>query len=139
KDAPIPEAALLLKSKFRRLFETPSGYELLDERKQLTATKVSELLRVLEHPELPLHNNPAELAARTMVQRRNISYATQTIEGTRAWDTFMSLVATTRQLGISFFDYVRDRISQLRVIPSLSTIIREKSSLHPLGLSWQLD
>jgi Transposase IS66 family len=136
KDAPNDEAALLLKSKFRLLFETQSGYELLDERKQLTATKVSELLRVLEHPELPLHNNPAELAARTMVQRRNISYATQTIEGTQAWDTFMSLVATTRQLGISFFDYVRDRISQLGIIPSLSTIIREKSSLHPLGLSW---
>ncbi|WP_293354133.1 MULTISPECIES: hypothetical protein [unclassified Microcoleus] len=52
-------------SKFLLLFETPSGYELLDERKQLTVTKVSELLRVLDHPELPLHNNPAELAART--------------------------------------------------------------------------
>ena len=58
---------------------------------------------------------------------------------TQAWDTFMSLVATTRLLGISFFDYVRDRISQLGIIPSLSTIIREKSSLYPLGLSWQLD
>jgi regulator of replication initiation timing len=139
KDAPSAASALLLKSKFRLLFETPSGYELLDERKQLTAAKVSELLRVLEHPELPLHNNPAELAARTMVQRRNISYATQTIEGTRAWDTFMSLVATTRQLGISFFDYIRDRISQFGIIPSLSTIIREKSALHPLGLSWQLE
>ena len=139
KDAPTDEVARQLKSKFRLIFETPSGYELLEERKQLTATKVSELLRVLEHPELPLHNNPAELAARTMVQRRNISYATQTIEGTQAWDTFLSLVATTRQLGISFFDYVRDRISQLGIIPSLSTIIREKSSLHPLGLSWQLE
>ncbi|WP_442938746.1 hypothetical protein [Nostoc sp.] len=53
----------------------------LDERKRLTAAKVSELLLVLENPELPLHNNPAELAARTMVQRRNISYATQTSEG----------------------------------------------------------
>ncbi len=41
---------------------------------------------VLEHPELPLHNNPAELGARTMVQRRNISYATQTIEGTQAYN-----------------------------------------------------
>jgi hypothetical protein len=51
--------------------------------------------------------------------RRNISYATQTIEGTQARDTFMSLVATTRQLGISFFEYVRDRISQLGIIPSL--------------------
>ena len=98
---------------------------------------MSELLRVLEHPELPLHNNPAELAARTMVQRRNISYATQTTEGTRAWDTFMSLVATTRKLGISFFEYIRDRISEAGKIPSLATIIREKSFLNPFGWSWQ--
>jgi hypothetical protein len=48
----------------------------------------------------------------------------------------MSLVATTRQLRISFFEYVRDRISQLGNIPSLGTIILEKSSLLPLGLSW---
>ncbi|MDR9893186.1 hypothetical protein G7B40_001120 [Aetokthonos hydrillicola Thurmond2011] len=118
----------------------------MDERKRLTAAKASELLLVLEHPELPLHNNPAELAARTMVQRRNISYATQTTEGTKAWDTFMSLVATTRKLGISFFEYVRDlrfaaalryRISEERKIPSLATIIREKSSGNPFGWSWQ--
>lgn len=88
-------------------------------------------LRFLEPPELPLHNNQAELAVRTMVERRNISYATQTIEGTQARETFMSIVATIRQLGISFFEYVRDRIPQLRIIPSLSTIIREKFSLHP--------
>ena len=35
KDVKSPEAALLLRSKFRRLFETPSGYELLDERKTI--------------------------------------------------------------------------------------------------------
>jgi len=121
------------------LFDTKSGYEQLDERKQLTAAKASELLLVLEHPELPIHNNPAELAARTMVQRRNISYATQTLEGTKAWDTFMSLVATTRKLGISFFEYVRDRISKMRIIPSLATIIREKSSVYPFGWSWQAE
>jgi hypothetical protein len=39
-------------------FLTPSGYELLDERQTINCDKVSELLRVLEHPELPLHNNP---------------------------------------------------------------------------------
>jgi hypothetical protein len=102
-----------------------SSFRYYDERKQLTLLKISELLFVLEHPELPLHNNPAELAARTMVQRRNISYATQTLEGTQAWDTFMFLVATTRKLGISFFEYIRDCISQLGNIPSLATIIRE--------------
>jgi hypothetical protein len=64
----------------------------LDERKQLTAAKISELLLLLEHPELPLHNNPAELGARTMVQRRNISYATQTIEGTQAYVVLLCLL-----------------------------------------------
>lgn len=137
RDSPSAELAPELKSKFWKLFDTKSGYEQLDERKRLTAAKASELLLVLQHPELPLHNNPAELAARTMVQRRNISYATQTTEGTRAWDTFMSLVATTRKLGISFFEYVCDRISQSRIIPSLATIIREKSSVNPFGWSWQ--
>jgi len=137
RDSPSAELARELKSKFWKLFDTKSGYEQLDERKQLTAAKASELLVVLDHPELPLHNNPAELAARTMVQRRNISYATQTTEGTKAWDTFMSLVATTRKLGISFFEYVRDRISEAGKIPDLATIIREKSSLNPFGSSWQ--
>ncbi len=71
-----------------------------------------------------------------MVQRRNISYATQTSEGTKAWDIFISLVATTRKLGISFFEYMRDRISQLGNIPSLGTIIREQSSLYSFAESW---
>lgn len=139
KDSPSEQRAEKLRSEFWKLFDTDSGYQQLDERKRLTRLKISELLLVLEHPELPLHNNPAELAARTMVQRRNISYATQTTEGTQAWDTFMSLVATTRKLGISFFEYIRDRISQVGDIPSLATIIREQSSLHSFCLSWMPD
>ncbi|MEH2261448.1 IS66 family transposase [Nostoc sp.] len=136
KDAPSKETAEKLRSEFWKLFDSDSGYQQLDERKRLTLLKSSELLYVLEHPELPLHNNPAELAARTiMVQRRNISYATQTLEGTQARETFMSLVATTRKLGISFFEYIRDRISQLGHIPSLATIILEKSVLNPLVYS----
>ena len=104
------------------------------------------LLLVLDHPELPLHNNPAELADRTMVRRRNISYGTQTAEGTASWDAFRSLVATTRQLELSFFEYVRDissprlrqHISQTENIPSLATIIYDRSSVSSFGWSWQL-
>jgi len=81
RDSPCQEQANELKSEFWTLFSTESGYQQLDDRKRLTLLKISELLLVLEHPELLLHNNPAELAARTMVQRRNISYATQTVEG----------------------------------------------------------
>lgn len=49
----------------------------------------------------------------------------------------MSLVATTRKSGISFFDYVGDRICETGTIPSLAAIIRELSSLNPFGRSWQ--
>lgn len=136
RDAPRPQDAQKLRAEFCRLFDSETGYQQLDERKRLTAAKISELLLVLEHPELPLHNNPPELGARTMVQRRNISYATQTLEGTKAWDIFMSLVATTRKLGISFFEYMRDRISQVGNIPSLGSLIREQSSLYSFDGSW---
>lgn len=70
------------------------------------------------------------------MQRLHISYATQTCEGTKAMDIFMSLVATTHKLGISFFEYMHDRISHLGKIPSLGTIIREQSSLCSFGMSW---
>ena len=49
----------------------------------------------------------------------------------------MSLVATTRKLGISFFEYVRDRLSETETIPSLAALIRERSSHNPFGWSWQ--
>ena len=137
KEVPNADRAERLRAEFERLFGTESGYQQLDERKRLTRAKISELLLVLDHPELPLHNNPAELAARTMVLRRRISYGTQTAEGTKAWDTFMSLVSTTRKLGISFFAYVRDRISATGTIPSLATLIRIGSASNPLGWSWQ--
>ncbi len=139
RDAPSDEAAQKMRSEFWEIFGTLSGYEELDRRKRLTAAKMKELLLVLEHPELPLHNNPAELGARTMVLRRNISYGTQTEYGTKAWDTFMSLVATTRKLGVSFFEYVRDRITGTENIESLATMIRNNTALNLLGWSWHME
>jgi len=139
RDSPSQDKADQLRSEFWELFSEKTGYEQLDERKRLTIAKEEELLLVLEHPELPLHNNPAELAARTMVLRRKISYATQTFQGTKAWDIFMSLVDTTRKLGISFFEYISDRISKAGIILPLATIIREKASLHSFGWSWEAE
>jgi hypothetical protein len=108
----------------------------LDRQKLLTLLKISELPYFLEHSELPLHNNPAELAPRNMVQGRNITYAAQTLEGTQPWDTVMCLVATTRNLRIRFFEYIRDPISQVRNIPSLATFFYKKYALNPFGCSW---
>lgn len=139
RDAPNNDDAERLRCEFHSIFSSNSGYQELDERKRLTLIKMPELLLVLEHPEIPLHNNPAELGARTMVQRRNISYGTQTTEGTQAWDTFLSLVATTRKLGISFFEYVRDRITETRKIGLLAQMIRERTALNLLNWSWQTE
>jgi hypothetical protein len=48
----------------------------------------------------------------------------------------MCLVATTRNLGISFFEYIRNCISQIGNIPYLATICYEKSALNPSDCSW---
>jgi len=72
-----------------------------------------------------------------MVQRRQISYGTQNQTGTQAWDTFLSLVATTRKLGVSFIHYVRDRITQAGQIERLAKMIQDSATFELLGLSWQ--
>jgi hypothetical protein len=56
----------------RQLTEALS-YDELDQRIARTRADKTYLM-VLEHPEVPLHNNPAELDARTRVRKRAVSY-----------------------------------------------------------------
>jgi len=91
---------------------------------------------VLSHPEIELHNNPAELGARQRVRKRVISFGPRTPEGAKAWDTFMSLAATTKQLGVSFYQYIHDRISGSQQIPPLNEIVDERAKELDLGASW---
>jgi hypothetical protein len=90
------------------LFSTRTGYNALDDRLAKTKAKKDYLLMLLEHPEIPLHNNPVELEARR-----------------RAWDTFQTLAAITKKLGLSFLDYVHDRVSKANQIPALNCLISE--------------
>jgi hypothetical protein len=121
---------------FDALFSQKTGYWALDERIALTRAKKASLLLVLEHPEILLHNNPAELGARQRVRKRAISFGPRTAEGAKAWDTFMSLAATTKQLGISFYQYIHDRISGDYHIRPLDQIIDERAKELNLGASW---
>ncbi len=108
----------------------------MDERIRKTWAKKASLLLVLAHPELPLHNNAAELGARQRVRKRAISFGPRTVEGAKAWDTFMSLAATSRKLGVNFLQYLHDRITGAGQIPSLATIIDERAQELDLGASW---
>lgn len=121
---------------FDALFDRKTGYWALDERIALTRAKKASLLLVLAHPEIPLHNNPAELGARQRVRKRAISFGPRTSAGAKAWDTFMSLAATTKQLRLSFYHYIHDRISNTQQIPPLDQIIDERTRELNLGASW---
>jgi hypothetical protein len=48
----------------------------------------------------------------------------------------MSLAATTKQLGVSFYHYIHDRISGTQQIPPLDQIIDERARELNLGASW---
>ncbi len=133
-----PATAAALQAEFDQLFTEPSGYDQLDECKARTLKKRDQLLMVLIHPEILLHNNPAELGARQRVRKRDVSLQARTPDGIAAWDTFQTLVATAKKLGVNLFHYFQDRLLQAQVLPPLATLIREQAQLLPLGASWQL-
>jgi hypothetical protein len=49
----------------------------------------------------------------------------------------MSLAATTKKLGISFYHYIQDRISATGGVPQLSSIIEGRAKDLKLGASWE--
>lgn len=138
REQPSAALAARLREAFDTLFETQTGYELLDERIRLTREKKEDLLRVLGHPELPLTNNPAELGARGRVRKREVSFGARGAAGVRAWDTFQTLCATARKLGISFYGWVHDRMSEGQEMPELSAVIEERAGPLKLSASWDV-
>jgi hypothetical protein len=136
RQQPTPEEATRLTEAFETLFTTVTGYRALDERIAKTRAKQRCLLMVLAHPEIPLHNNPAELGARARVRKRDVSFGPRTREGANAWDTFMTLAATATKLGISFSHYIHDRVSGASQMPALADLITERAKDLHLGASW---
>ena len=136
RQQPAPEAATRLAGEFETLFATVTGYQALDERSAKTHAKQRCLLMVLTHPEIPLHNNPAELGARARVRKRDVSFGPRTREGATAWDTFMTLAATATKLGVSFYHYIHDRVSGAYQMPALADLISERAQDLSLGASW---
>lgn len=130
--------AVRLEAEFDALFGALSGYTKLDKRMAATRAYKDSLLLVLNFPELPLHNNPAELGARRRVRKRDFSFGPRTEDGKQAWDTFMTLAAATKKLRISFYEYVRDRILKKNGIPPLSDLITKAAHELMLRQSYSL-
>jgi len=131
RSQPSKQQAAVLDQAFDDLFSTVTGYNELDKRIAKTKAKKDRLLQVLKYPQIPLHNNPAELDARRRVRKRDISFGPRTQDGRQAWDTFMTLVATAKKLGVNFYDYVFDRIAEVYALPSLAELIQQRSLAYP--------
>src|SRR6266480_6019772 len=122
--ATIRNSSHALRVQFDELFTHKSGYDQLDACKARTLKKRDQLLMVLSHPEILLHNNPAELGARQRVRKRDVSLQARTKQGIGAWDTFQTLVSTANKLGINIYHYFHDRIAQTHALPSLASLIQ---------------
>jgi hypothetical protein len=136
REQPTDAERVRLTAAFDTLVATKTDYWALNDRIAKTGARKTALLAVLSHPEIPLHNNAAELAARQRVRKRDVSFGPRTAEGIKAWDTFMSLADTTRKLGVSFYHYIHDRIRGTGAIPPLADLIAERAADRDLGASW---
>ncbi len=111
---------------FDALFIADTQYDGLNKVIESTVFNKKELLMVLDFPDLPLHNNAAELAARRIVRKRDISLHTWSDWGTQLRDAFLSITQTAFKQNVSAYQYICDRISGRFQLESLAQLIQRK-------------
>jgi Transposase IS66 family len=116
-----------LEARFDALVGQRTGYPNINGVLKEMRDHKADLLRVLQRPEVPLHNNAMESDIREYVKRRKISGGTRNEAGRRCRDTFASLKKTCRKLGVRFWDYLQDRVRGLGRIPRLADLICRKA------------
>ena len=127
KVQPDEQQAILLEQQFDSLCKPVLNYASLNQVLEKLKAKKDKLLLVLSRPEASLHNNDSERDIREYVKRRKISAGTRSENGKKARDTFLSLKKTCRKLGISFWEYLLDRLTHADNIPPLSLIMEKHS------------
>ena len=85
----------------------------------------TELLAVLDHPDIPLHTNGSENDIRCQVTKRKVSGGTRSDVGRDCRDAFLGLAKTCAKMGIAFWDYLGSRLAipGQPIVPSLADII----------------
>jgi hypothetical protein len=121
---PVPRRAKELARRFDRIFRTKTRFVTLDRLLARIRADRQSFLKILERPDIPLHTNGSENDIRSVVTRRKISGGTHSDQGRTARDTMLSMMKTCRKLGISFWDYLGDRLGVPGVnIPPLPVLV----------------
>jgi hypothetical protein len=100
-----------LRARFDRIFRRRTSFVTLDRLLARLHANKPELLMVLDRPEIPLHTNGSERDIRLHVTKRKVSGGTRSADGRDCRDAFLGLMRTTAKLGITFWDYLGDRLS----------------------------
>ncbi len=125
---PDPTLAPALEARFDAIFTQRTSFATLNQLLKRLHAQKQKLLLVLKRPDIVLHTNGSEGDIRGHVKWRKISGGTRSDLGKRCRDGFASLKKTCRKLGISFWNYLGDRIEQHGEIPPLPDIIRERAA-----------
>jgi hypothetical protein len=115
-----------LRARFDRIFCRHTGFATLDRLLVRLHANKPELLMVLDRPKIPLHTNGSERDIRLHVTKRKVSGGTRSADGRDCRDAFLGLMRTAAKLGITFWDYLGDRLGvpDQPVIPYLPDLIR---------------
>lgn len=128
KETPSETKKREIEARFDEIFTQQTDFITLNLALKRLHKNKEELLRVLEHPDIPLHNNLSEGDIREYVKKRKISGSTRSDDGRRSRDTFASLKKTCRKNGISFWQFLLDRISSAHRIPPLATLLFNRAA-----------
>jgi hypothetical protein len=123
KNHPDKSLRVIIEWKFNWLFSRRTGYTDLDKRLASTDANRDGLLKVLDYPFVPIHNNAAEIAIREGVIKRKISYGTRSELGKRAWENMFSIMDTCRKQEVNFFHYLNGIFSSRYDLPRLADLI----------------
>ena len=127
KEASFLEDKQQLSERFDTLCDKKTCFVSLNLALKRMKKNKSELMLVLERPDLPLHNNLSEGDIREYVKKRKISGPTRSEAGRRGRDTFASLKKTCRKLGVSFWSYLLDRTRGEDRVPALPALIEARA------------
>jgi len=117
-----------IEEEFNSLFKTETMSDVFNRALSLIYNKKKELLKVLDRPEIPIHNNGSEQEIREYVKRRKISRGTRSEAGKACRDTFTSLKKTCYKLGVSFWDYLKGRLGIENPVKYLPVLVEEKNT-----------
>ena len=126
RENPSPEQKAVLEARFDEIFTTQTCFATLNQALKRLHDNKSELLLVLDRPDIPLHNNTSERDIREYVKKRKISGSTRSELGRRCRDTFASLKKTCRKVGLSFWQFLNDRLRGTDAVALLPEIIRQR-------------